>query len=63
MIHTNKVWEFLDGKKTYLGAAALFISGGLLAIKVIDQETFEILAVIAGSITAFGIRSALKKLE
>ena len=55
--------EFLNGKKTYIGAAIVFVAGGLLATKTIDQNTFEILVSIGGSIAAFGIRLALKKLE
>lgn len=55
--------EWLDGKKTYIGGFIVFMAGGLLAIKVIDQQTFEWLATIGGAITAVGIRSALKKLE
>ena len=63
MIYTNNIWKFLDGKKTFIGSATLFVAGGLLALKVIDQKTFEIIAVIAASITAYGLRVAIKKLE
>jgi len=59
----KKILAFFDGKKSYIGGAILFLSGGLLAIKVIDQQTFEILAAIAGTITVYGVRDAIKKLE
>lgn len=59
----NKIWETLDGRKSYIGAALLFVAGGLLALKVIDQKTFEVIAVVAGSISVIGLRSALSKLE
>jgi len=59
----KKILAFFDGKKSYIGGAILFLSGGLLAIKVIDQQTFEILAAIAGAITVYGVRDAIKKLE
>lgn len=59
----KKIIDFLDGKKTYLGTAIVFVAGGLLALKVIDQRTFEILVTIGGSIGAFGLRQAISKLK
>ena len=55
--------EFIDGKKTYFGAVILFIAGGARALGWIDQKTFEIIATIAASITAYGLRHAIKKIE
>ena len=55
--------DWLDGRKTFIGAAILFVAGGLLALKVIDQKTFEIIAVIAASISVVGLRMAIKKIE
>lgn len=59
----NTLLQKVDGKKTYLGATLLFVAGGLLALGLIDQKSFEILATVAGAITAGGLRSALKKIE
>lgn len=55
--------DWLDGRKTFIGAAILFVAGGLLALKAIDQKTFEIIAVVAASISVAGLRSAIKKIE
>ena len=55
--------DWLDGRKTFIGAAILFVAGGLLALKAIDQKTFEIIAVIAASISVVGLRMAIKKIE
>jgi len=59
----DTIWTWLDGKKTYISAALLFVAGGLLALGAIDQKTFEVIATVAGSLAAFGIRTAIKKLE
>jgi hypothetical protein len=58
----SKIVNFLDGKKTYIGGAIIFIAGGLKAIKVIDQGVFEAMIAIGGAISAFGIRSAIRKI-
>lgn len=59
----KSIMRFLDGKKTYIGAAALFILGGLLALNIIDQKTFESATVIVSAWTAYGIRDAIKGIE
>ena len=59
----SKITDFIDGKKTYIGGAIIFIAGGLLAIKVIDDEMFKIIAAIGTAITTFGIRHAIKKIK
>lgn len=56
-------WVLLDGKKTYLGAAVVFIAGGLLALKKIDDETYKWLITLGEAIALVGLRSAFKKLE
>ena len=58
----KNVWSFLDGKKTYIGGAIVFIAGGLKALEIISQEVFEVLVAIGGSITAYGLRYAVSKL-
>lgn len=58
----KKIINFLDGKKTYVGGAVVFIAGGLHALKVIDQPTFEALVAVGGAIAAFGVRHAIAKL-
>lgn len=54
--------SFLNGRKTYIGGAIVFIAGGLQAINVIDQKTFEILATLGGSIAVMGVGHKLAKL-
>ena len=58
----NKLWEWLNGKKTYIGAAVVFIAGGSKALGWIDDETFTWVAAIGGAISVFGLRAALKKI-
>ncbi len=48
-----------NGWKTYVGAAVIFIAGGLFATKVIDQHTFEAVIAVAAALTAFGLRRAI----
>ncbi len=52
--------NFLNGYKTYIGAAALFILGGLLATHVIDQAQFQAYTTIAAAWTVYGFRAAMK---
>lgn len=58
----KNVWSFLDGKKTYIGGAIVFIAGGLKALEIISQEVFEVLVAIGGSVTAYGLRYAIRKM-
>ena len=54
------VIKFLDGKKTYLAAAALAVAGLLLGLGVIDKATFEkVYVVILPAALAF-LRQAVK---
>ena len=56
-----KIWDWFDGKKSYIGGAIIFIGGGLRAIKAIDDEAFKIIEAIGLSVTAVGLRHALGK--
>jgi hypothetical protein len=58
----KKIIDFLDGKKTYIGAGIMFVAGGLKAINAIDQQTFEIIAAFAGVVITVGLRLAVKDL-
>jgi hypothetical protein len=59
----EKVLNFLDGKKSYIGGAIIFLAGGLYALKVIDEAVFKALAAIGGAISIGGIRHAIAKLK
>ncbi|GIW70241.1 MAG: hypothetical protein KatS3mg101_0988 [Patescibacteria group bacterium] len=59
----KRIWEFLDGKKTFIGSAVIFIAGGLKALGKIDENTFNWLVALGGAISVYGIRDAIKKLE
>jgi len=59
----DKLIGFLDGKKSFLGGTIVFIAGGLWALKVIDQKTFEVLVALGGAIAVFGLRLALNRLK
>lgn len=52
--------NFLNGKKTYIGVIVLFLLGGLKAIGVLDEGTYQVLLPIVAGWTAFGLRSAMK---
>lgn len=51
--------KFLEGKKTYIGVIGLFVLGGLLALNLIDQKTFETWSALIGGFTAYGLRKAI----
>ena len=53
----------LNGKKSYLGAVALFVIGGLVYLGVLDQKTAESLAMAVGGFSVYALRDAVKKLE
>ena len=58
----NKIWDFLDGKKSFIGAGVVFIAGGLKALGKIDENTFEAAVAVGGAIAAIGVRFAIKKM-
>ena len=59
----NKLLEFLDVRKSYLGALVIFVAGGLNALKLIDDATFKALFAVGGAVSVVGLRAAIKKLE
>lgn len=59
----KKIVEFLDGKKTFIGSAIIFIAGGFKALGKINDDTFQWLVAIGGAISMYGLRQAVRKLE
>lgn len=53
----------LDGYKTYIGAAIIFIAGGLHAIEIVDRQMMEALIAIGGAISVYGLRHAVSKMK
>lgn len=53
----------IDGYKTYIGASIAGVAGFCLIMGWITQETFESLLAIAGGVSIYGLRSAMKKME
>lgn len=52
--------KFLDGKKSYLVSAVIFILGGLQALGVpVPEEVY----VILGGLLGVAIRSSISKIE
>ena len=49
------------GWKSYTGAAVIFVAGGLLALGIVDQKTFEIILTMGGALLGVGLRAAIKK--
>lgn len=62
LVLLTRLWDFLDGYKTYIGGAILFVSGGLRALKVIDEETYLFIMAAGATITTVGFRMAIGKL-
>jgi hypothetical protein len=58
----QKIIAFLDGKKTIIGSGIIFIAGGLKALSLIDESTFQIILSIGSAVTIYGIRSAISKI-
>ena len=59
----NTVWQFLEGKKSFIGALVIFVAGGLKALGKIDDKTFQWIVTIGGAISVYGLRQALKEME
>lgn len=64
----NRVSEFLNGKKTYIGGAILFVAGGFNALcrapelgVCLDDKSFEMVAAIGVGVIAVGLRHAISK--
>lgn len=57
----SMVWNLLDGHKTKIGTAMIFIAGGLYATKVIDKETFDLVVIFGGMISSVGLTHAFYK--
>lgn len=50
----------LSGYRTYLAAAVLFILGGLKALGIIDENTFQTVAALAAAAGLAALRAAVK---
>lgn len=59
----GSVWDFLDGKKTVIGGTIVFLAGGFYALGHIDEQTFKSIAAIGASISIYGLRHAVDKLQ
>lgn len=55
----GKISELLQGKKTYIGIALLFILGGCRSLGIVDEQTYQSLLPMLIGGTAFGLRKAL----
>ena len=55
------LWNWLDGKKTYLGVLVLFLSGGARAVGWVTEEQFRVVEALGLGVVGFGLRSALGK--
>ncbi len=62
--------KLIDGKKTYIGAAIIFIAGGVKALcdlpvvgVCIDDDTYKVVAAFGGAVAVYGVRRALKKMN
>jgi hypothetical protein len=55
------MFTFLDGYKTYIGGAVVFIAGGLRALEIIDEASYQALLAVGLSIGISGLRAALRR--
>lgn len=57
----EKIWEWLNGKKTVIGVLIHFVAYGLKGIKFIDESVFSQLIMAGDAVMAFGVsHKALK---
>lgn len=59
----ESIWDFLEGKKTIIGGTVIFLSGGFYALGKIDEHTFKAIAAVGASISIYGLRHAVEKLQ
>lgn len=57
----NKILDFLEGKKTYIGALVMAVAGILYGLKKIDETTFKTLQDFGTAICAVGIYHLIKR--
>lgn len=57
----STIATFLEGKKTYIGAAVIFIAGGMKATKNIDDQAYQMLFDTGMAISVLGLRAFLEK--
>lgn len=64
----NKIMKTVDGKKTYIGAAIIFVAGGAQALcqlpvvnVCISDDAYQGAVAIGLAVSAYGLRHALKK--
>lgn len=59
----RKLWNWMDGNKSYLGAVAAGLLGICYSENWVSDETAMKLAAAITTLTGIAIRSAVKKLE
>ncbi len=52
------MFNFLQGRRTYIAVAVLFVLGGFQAVGAIDEQTFRAVEAFAVGLGLFGIRRA-----
>ena len=57
----KKIWNKLNGSKTFIGLAVYFVLGGLLQVGAIDQATFEQYRLYAEAIVGIGLLHKVQK--
>ena len=58
---SSLVLNLTDGYKTKIGATIIFIGGGSLALKWIDETAFKVIEAFGLAVTAYGLRDAIRK--
>lgn len=54
----SKVWVFLQGKRTYIIAACIFLLGGAKAVGWVDTNTYEALFAFLGGGAIASLRAS-----
>lgn len=51
----------LNGYKTKIAVVLLFVLGGLKAVGVLDEQTFQTLSTFAAGLGLYGLRDAVER--
>ena len=57
----QKIWAWLDGKKSYIASIVIGVVAGGMYLGVLDQKTAEIILTAAGAILGVSLRLAISK--
>lgn len=57
----DKIEQFLEGKKTYIGIAISVIGVVLKGLDIVDTQTGDTIIAFGGGFALYGLRKAVEK--